>query len=248
VLSDVKVPINEAARLVAPFGQVEAVHQDIGIIQIHVDNDKFLVGAEEKLINPKDPAFYELNKRELDSIDLVRIERAVKRLASAEPKIYRADVTRRLISLLNQSDVTFYPDICRALMVWPEELGLAGPEALKTLERLDSESKEVPMELVQLLAKEKATRAIPIVHRLWMHDATHWESVYTEFGAAIEPALLAEYPDTDGFLRYSATRMLGKVGSPASIPLIESARKAANKELLILIDDSIRRINARAGK
>lgn len=248
VLSDVKVSLPEAARLVAPFGQVEAVHQDIGLVQIHVDNEKFVAGAEDKLINTKDPAFYELNKRELESIDLLRIERAVQRLGAAEPKVYRADVTRRLISLLNQDGVTFYPELCRALMVWSEVPEEVGPEALKTLERLDSEAKVIPLELVKLLAKEKVTRAIPIIHRLWLHDATHWESTYAEMGPSIEPALLAEYPGTEGFIRYSATRLLGQVGTPASLPELEAAKKGANRELQILIDDSIQRIKDRAAK
>jgi len=248
VLSDVKVSLSEAARLVAPFGQVEAVHQEIGVVQIHVDNEKFVAGAEDKLINSKDPAFYELNKRELESIDLLRIERAVQRLGAAEPKVYRPDVTRRLISLLNQDGVTFYPELCRALMVWSEVPEEVGPEALKTLERLDSEAKVIPLELVQLLAKNKVTQAIPIIHRLWLHDATHWESTYAEMGPSIEPALLAEYPDTEGFIRYSATRLLGQVGTPAAIPQLDAAKKGANRELQILIDNSIQRIKERAAR
>jgi hypothetical protein len=50
----------------------------------------FIEGPIEKLSNKQDPAFYELNKRELESIDLERAKRAVQRLAEAEPKIYRA--------------------------------------------------------------------------------------------------------------------------------------------------------------
>jgi len=248
VLSGSRIPLEEVARLVFPFGQVEAIHAELDVIQVHVDHEKFIEGSVEKLTNRDDPAFYELNKRELESIDLQRVERAVQRLSAAEPKIYRTDISRRLISLLNEEGVTFYGDLSRALIRWRETQGVAGKEAAKLLERLTAQKKDIPRELVELLAAEKETSVVPTLHVLWLRDATQWESPYGEMGPAIEPYLLEEFPKTEGSLRHSTVRLLGQVGGPSSLPVLEAAKRGANSELQVQLADSIRRIRERQAR
>ena len=60
-------------------------------------------------------------------MELDRVSKAVKRLAEAEPKVYRNDISRKLISLLGARWVDFKADVCNALAVWAEKPGPASP-------------------------------------------------------------------------------------------------------------------------
>ena len=124
--------------LLAPLGRLDAVHTEISVIEITVDLEKFTEGPAAKLSEPTDPAFYELNKRELESIDLARIGRAVQRLADAPPRLYRSDITRRMIALISEPGVTFHDTLCRALIQWSDEPGPAGEAVLPVMRNLIS--------------------------------------------------------------------------------------------------------------
>jgi len=248
VLTGVDATLEQIAEMLRALGSSK-IHQELGVIEIGIDNSIFVEGPIAKLTDKNDPAFYDLNRRELESVQLDRVERAVKRLADAEPKVYRTDITKRLVELLREEKVEFYGDLCRALSVWSETPGPAGDAAADALIRLRQQKSFIPpREMVALLAKEKNTSVIPIIDELWISDATSWEALYGDFGPAIETSVLNRFPETKASIRHSATRLLGRTGSAASLPVLESAKKGADSELIVLIENAQKAIRARSGR
>lgn len=248
VVTGIEASLDELAKSAAALGEVVKIYPELSVIEVKVENDRFLEGAIEKLGNKDDPAFYELNKRELESIDLSRVKRAVQRLAEAEPKIYRSDVTRKLMELLGQDGVDFKPNIATALMVWSEAPGPASEAALGAVRKLVKAQDPVPQELIELIVKEKNTEVIPMLTELWFRSPLDWEQVFGELGPVIEPAVLARFDTAQGIVRYSAIRLLGRVGGKDSLPVLDSMKDRSDPELKVLLEKAREAIQARLGK
>lgn len=248
VVTGIRKSLPEIAELTSALGQTEKIHTDLSVIEVRVRDDIFIEGSIEKLSKKDDPAFYDLNKRELESIDLDRVRRAVQRLAEAEPKIYRADISRKLISLLGQDGLDFKGNICSALMVWSELPGPASEAALIEVRKLVAEGETVPPEIVGLIVKERNTGVIPILDELWYKNPVAWESLYSELGEPVEEAVIKRFPDTSGTIRYSAVRILGRVGGSRSLPILTAAMSGKDPELKVLIEHSKKSIAARLGE
>jgi hypothetical protein len=245
VVTGINMPLDEVAKVAGALGSVELVVPEIAVIEVHVNNENFVEGPVEKLTDRSSPAFYDLNKRELESIDLDRIEDAVKRLAEAEPKIYRSDITGRLISLLAMPEVKFKGAVCHALAKWAEDPAPAAEAALKEAEKLLARKTPVPEEMIALILQAKNPGVIPVIDALWSESPSHWERQYSEIGQAAEPVLLNRFPQAKGWLRQSAVRLLGKVGGANSLPVLEAAKTGADPELRVLLEKSILSIRSR---
>jgi hypothetical protein len=245
VVTGINQSLDEVAEISAPLGSVERIYKEIDVIEVKVNDDNFMEGPIDKLNDRNDPEFYALNKRELESIDLTRVENAVKRLAEAEPKVYRSDITSQLITLLGTPEVNFKGDVCRALGVWSEHAGMASDAALREVRKLMAGNVAVPEEMVKLIVKEKNPGVLPVIHELWENKPQQWESLYADVGAPAESALLRRFPTARGPLLYSVVRLLGKVGTSSSLPSLESAMTQANAELRVLLDKSMRSIRER---
>lgn len=245
VLTGLDKTIEQVAEAASKIGRLSAIHQNLQVIEVKVDASIFVEGPIDKLTDKGSPAFYDLNKRELESIQLDRVERAVKRLSDSEPKIYRDDITRQLVLLSSMPQIDFLEEICKALLVWAEDPAVANVPLLNRLNQLHDNRKKVPRSLVAVLAKGKAFEAIPIVQSLWQADATTWESNLQDFGNPVEKGLLEIFPSLEPTLKHSAARILGKVGGRNSIPVLEAARPKAAPELVVLIDSAVRSIRER---
>jgi hypothetical protein len=248
VVTGITKSLDEVAKLSSVLGSLEQVYAEISVVEIRVNNESFMAGSIEKLTDKQQPEFYNLNKQELESIDLKRIARAVQRLAEAEPKIYRSDITRKLISLLEAPGVTFKGDICRALAVWSEQPGPAGEAALKEAKDLLDRKEEVPQEIIALIVKEKNAGVVPVLDALWLRNPTPWESLYGDLGPAAEATLIRRFPEAEGMLRQSVVRLLGRVGGADSLPLLDAAATGANAELKVLLEKSSASIRSRLGQ
>jgi len=246
VVTGISFNLQEMAVFVSALGAIEKIYPEFSVIEVRVRNENFVEGPIDKLSNKEDPAFYDLNKRELESIDMARVEKAVQRLAEAAPKIYRTDIARKLMDLLGDDATEFKPSICRALAVWSEDPALAGEAALAEVRKAIASNKEVLPEMVSLVVKAKNSAIIPILDQLWAKNPQTWESIYGDAGAAAESTLIQRFPDTAGTIRYSAVRILGKVGGAESVPLLKSAVQGADSELKILIEQALKSISARS--
>ncbi len=245
VVTGINQSLQELADLANALGQTEKIYPEISVVEVRVRNDAFMEGSIEKLSKREDPAFYDLNKRELESIDLERVKRAVQRIAEAEPKLYRADITRKLISLLGDSAVDFKGNVCRALSQWSEKPGPASEAALIEVRKLISVSKEIPPEMIALIVKEKNLKVIPILDELWVKNPMAWESVYADIGPEIESTVIRRMGTTRGTIRYSAVRILGRVGGAESLPVLTAAQVGADSELRVLVEQAQKSINTR---
>jgi len=245
VVTGIRMSIDEVARLAEPLGAVERIYREIPVVEVKVNNENFIEGPIEKLTNRQDPAFYDLNKRELDSIDMGRAKRAVKRLTEAEPTVYRSDISRRLLALLEMPDLDFKDDICRALEVWSPEPGPAGLAALRQANQLLSSGGRVPHAMISLALAEKTPGLAAVIHQLWEQDPNQWEQAYRDLGPDAELALLRRLPTAEGAHRPSAVRLLGRVGGANSLPVLQAALADANPEMTVLIENAIRAIRER---
>ena len=245
VLTGVEILQEELVPIANRLGEVEAVHPEISVIVVRVDNNQFISGSVDKLNDSSDIAFYELNRQELKSIDLDRVESAVIRLADAEPKVFRNDITKLLIELLNKPGVTFHGSLSRALLKWAEDPIPAAAAGLITLQQYASSSSPVSEDLVALVTKAKRPEAIPTIVELWVERPVIWDSYLGKFGASTEPFLLEKLSSDQAPLRRSAVKILGEVGTAASIPALREILVGAEPETRVLVERAIQQIEKR---
>ncbi|MCW1925950.1 hypothetical protein OKA05_25550 [Luteolibacter arcticus] len=244
VVTGVKEDLSVLARLCERFGEVRRPSEELRIIEVVVRNDSFQEGPLDKLTDPANPAFYELNKRELESIDLERARRAVNRLAPVEPKLYRKDIVKRMGELVQEGDAAIRFEIGKALPKWSEPGD--GMEAIVrgVIEKIPP-GEDVAQSLVTFLAIRNDQAAIPLVDQLWLLEPNKWEQSYGELGTGIEDKLLARFPETTVTQRMSAVRLLDKVGTAKSVPVLEGARAEADPEMKMLIERALESIGKR---
>jgi hypothetical protein len=246
VVTGITTSMDELDELCKPLGEVVRVHSVLPVLEIKVRNENFVENPIEKLNNKADPDYYALNLAELNSIDLDRMEKAVKRLMESSPKILRADITQRLIQLLMVDEVDFKVEICSALAVWSELPGPAGIVALKEAKKMAARDLEVPKEMIALVVKEGISGVTDVLDKLWQKNPTNWESLYADVGPSAEAGLLSHVGIEDDGRRRSLVRILGKVGGSDSQQALESMKVTATEpELKILIDNSLAAIRAR---
>ncbi|MCW1885452.1 hypothetical protein OKA04_11990 [Luteolibacter flavescens] len=244
VVTGTKGDLDTLARLCARFGEVTRPADAIRVIEVIVDNTSFQEGPLDKLTDPLNPSFYELNKRELESIDLDRARRAVSRLAPVEPKFYRKDIARRLGELAQEGDAALLTEIGNALPTWSEPGDGMENVIRGVVEKIPAGS-PVPESLVKFLATRQDTQAIPLIDALWLLEPNKWEESYGSFGPQIEDKLLDRLPTTTVTQRMSAVRILGKVGGTRSIPVLEASLREAEPEMKLLLTRSLEAIRSR---
>lgn len=248
VVTGIDESLDELAKQAEPLGDIEKIYPELSLIEVRVSNGNFVESALPKLINKQEAAFYDLNKRELESIDLKRVEKAVTRLSDAEPKIYRTDISRKLVELLGDHEVEFKGALCSALMVWNEEPAAANTAAIAAVKELLAAGKPVPREMILLLVKGRDAGVIPVLNELWFKNPVDWEEIFGEVGPPAEAILLRRFPETQGTIRYSAVRILGRVGGPDSLAVLKSFESGADAELKVLLDQALDSIRARTGR
>ena len=248
VVTGIDLTLGELAELASSLGETEKIYQEIGVVEVRINNEVFVEGSIEKLSDKDSPAFYDLNKRELESIDIERVKRAVQRLAEVEPKLYRADISRKLIELLGAEGVDFKGNICKALAVWSEKPGVAAEAALVEVNQLVARNATVSPEMISLIVKERNPKVIPILDDLWFKNPMAWESIYGDFGPGIEKTMIKRLPQTSGTIRYSAIRILGRVGGADSLPVLADALVGADAEVRVLVEQARSAIADRLGQ
>lgn len=248
VVSGTEVDFERIAELTAPIGEVTNQYPELSIVEIEVDNSNFVEGPINKLGDRRDPAFYELNKRELDSIDLSRVEKAVRRLMDAEPKIYQSDIQKRLIYLLQADYVEFKGEVCRALKLWGSRSKEEGEAGMAGLSQLLAKKKKIPTELIELIIKSGNKEVIPYLNELWKQSALDWENLYMLTDETAEPFVLRDLDDATGRHQQSAVRILGKIGTHDSIPTLTKLVDHPNVELSLLAKKSLKSIRERHGE
>jgi hypothetical protein len=244
VVTGVAGDFEKLATLCRRFGEVRIV-ESLRVVDVEVRNEAFLEGPHDKLTDPQNPAFYELNQRELESIDLERAKRAVVRLASAEPKLYREDIIRRLLELVREGDTALQGEAASALLKWGKPGDGAEEVVRPAVEKIAATGKDVPEPMVKLLVLRKDVGVIPVINDLWSRDASAWEDLYGGLGPAIEDSILARFDKSTVTLKMSSIRLLGRVGTAKSLPVLEGSREGSVPEVQLLIDRAVASIRSR---
>ncbi len=245
VLTDVDMDITEVAKIADLLGTTKAVHSEIGVIEVSVNNEQFEYNSPDKLNNQNDPAFFKLNQRELASIDIDRVRLAVERLTTAKPSIYREDISDILIKLMEKPGIRFHDELSKALLVWLKDPSLVGESALKVLEEHIAADKPVPESLVQLLLKGNNQKAIPSVNTLWLANPSIWERHYMAFGAVIEPSVIEQLGSENAGLGRSAINILGQIGTESSLSPLGQIVVTKDPEFRVLAERAIKAIKER---
>jgi len=245
VLTGVSMDLDQVAEIAGKLGRVDEKYPELGVIEVTVGNNQFLAGSAEKLNDKNHPAFYELNMHELQSIDQDRIKTAVERLAEAEPKIYRDDISGLLVGLMLKPGMNFHKEIARALLKWDEGSGPASAAALTVLNKTVAAGGHPPEDLVELAVRSKSAEAVETVNRIWIKTPELWASKFVRLGPQIEPLVLTQLDSEDAPLRRSAIKLLEEIGTEKCLPALRKLLDAEDPEIRVLAERSVETISGR---
>lgn len=245
VLSGAEVPFEKLRDLAETFGKIVAESPDFRLIEVVANNEVFREVPMDKLTDNASPSFYDLNKNELASIDLERVKRAVIRLTAAEPRLYREDISQRLVELLKMPAVDFKPEVARALRVWGEPSQAGGVAVIAEIQRLMDKNLEVSDDFVELMIQERPPGTVDAMVGLWVRESNRWENHLSRLGQDAEKALLARLPDAEGGMLYSLVRLLGNCGGRDAANALSELETGKDSELKLLVGKSIAQIRER---
>lgn len=248
VLNGVPGKLEEIAAQCGRIGRVERIIRPLQVIEVVVDNERFVEGPLDRLSNRKDSGFYSLNLRELESVDLERAAKAVERLGDAEPEQFRTDIVRRMIQLLDEMEPDQQAKVAKALQRWSSPGDGAEEAALKALSRLADKQREVPDEMVRFLVMRRNAGVLPVLHRAWLTAPEEWETLYTDLGPAAEDPLLEVVAGGDSRACRSAVRILERIGTARSLDALQPVLNESSAEFRLLLDRALKQIRARTGR
>lgn len=212
VLIQSQLSLEELGLQCKRVGEVDDVISELHLIEVTVDNNQFNELSISKLSDKTDGAFYQLNYRELQCIDIRRINEAVLRLAGADPVQSRDDIIKRMVELLEMSDKEMLANLCKALAVWSDGKDGAPEAAMRVAAEFYRKNKELPIEAAVFLTKWQQPGIYPILDELWERDPIFWEDVYLKSGPLAEQGIIPRLMKGSNRHRMSAARIAGRVG------------------------------------
>ncbi|MEO1835750.1 MAG: MJ0042-type zinc finger domain-containing protein [Akkermansiaceae bacterium] len=250
VLEGTELDIPQIEALIQRFGVVEDVYSNLRVIRISIDGERLLEPSaelERKLNDKSHPAFYAHNQAELDHIDIDRVRDAAQRLGGVEPKMFRSEISKRLVELLEEDDDTNYRStICNAILVWSQPNDGAEPAVAMVARELLDTKKEVPRSMIKFLLDRKFPEAIALIEILWHEDPSTWEPLLIDAGSDVERVMASYLKDKNVSVARSALLILRRVGSAASLPALREALAVASEgsERTLLINNAIQAIES----
>lgn len=205
------------------------------------------------LQNPDDRNFIENNYKELNSLDMRRIEGAAARLAKAEVKNEKRDeITNQLIKLIQEPwgfDTMYVSALGSALAIWAKPDNANALELVAYVTRsLGNAKREIPNEMVNFLLSVKHPETADAFMPSWMNDPYKWEDLLISLGPQSEPFVLTRLQDaeTTTEIKSSALRILERIGTARSLPVLkEIMEQKDNTDLANLSIAAIRKIEER---
>lgn len=245
VLTEVEINFDAVVFIANTLGKVTETHPEIGVMVVEVNNELFVSSSTEKLNDKSHPSFYELNRDELQSIDLGRVQQAVERLADSEAKLLRSDISALLLELLEKPGITFHDSIARALLKWADDPAPAAEAALKTLNSYALQKISPSEHLVRLVSNHKDPAAIPTMVAIWETNTVIWDKELVKFGAPIEPFVLGKLNSEKLSLRRATIKMLTAIGTENSLPKLREALSDEDPEIRVLAERAVQEIEQR---
>jgi hypothetical protein len=245
VLTEIEMDFDQVTKIAGKLGKVTETHPEIHVIVVNVDNKLFDAGSADKLNDKTHPLFYDLNRQELQCIELGRIQLAVERLADSDAALLRSDISIILIELLEKPGVTFHDSIARALLKWADDPSPAADAALKILKTYTADNTPPPEHLVRLVANHKNPEAIPTMIAVWETNPATWDKELVKFGPAIESSVLEKITSDQSSLRHTAIKILAEVGTDLSLTELRKALNSNDTETRLLAERAIHQIESR---
>jgi PBS lyase HEAT-like repeat len=246
VLVNVQCSQEELEQHCKRIGEVEQSIAEISLLDVSVNNALFAERPLNKLSDKTDSSFYQANYMELEGIDLKRINDALRRLAIAEPKQFRADIIRRMRELLPECDKEMLENLSMAFAVWSDGKDGAVEDLAKVALDYYKKNLDIPQETVQFLTKWSHPAIYPILDEMWLNDPTQWEETYTKAGVLGEVLITKHLTEGTNNIRMSAARILARIGTEKAIDQLQEAmEKIQDAEVKTSFQQAIDAINER---
>ena len=208
--------IDEIAALCTEFGRIEKIDKDLRLVDVVVERVKMTSLDKHKTLDPESLDFEAQNLKALRGIDPREKMDAVKRLANAEPRALREDISKRLIEMLPGSDSELQLEIIKALKTWALPDSGAEPVVLDAVGELHRQGK-VSKPAMEFLVSRQVEGCEVILMDLWEQNPATWSDVMIQLGGGVEVLLLPKIKGMDTAHVKAACDILGKVGGKASL-------------------------------
>lgn len=246
VIDGPRLSIEQVADLAEAFGQVEESYHEIRVVEVTLNRERMGVATEDllkELSNTSHQAFYARNQNELGHIDLDRVKGAIRRLGTAQPSMFRVEITRKMLSLLeDESDKELCGDICKALKVWAQDDDDAEAVVVRVAKAMQENGEEVPRSVLEFLVQRGSPEAIAMVEPLWISNPASWGGILAEIGPGAEDVVLKHLGSEERGLQHSAIKLLERVGTPLSVGPLRELLEVADDETKLLIQKAIESI------
>ena len=212
--------IEEIAALCTKFGRIEKISKELRVIDVVVDHESLAPLDQGDALDPNSLSFEAQNLKALHSIDAKVRMNAVKRLATAEPRALRDDITQKLSGLLAESTAEQQLEIIRALNTWAVP-GSGVKHSVQAAVKTIHEKGKVDRQVMAFLIKFEIDAAGEILLDLWKKDPVSWSEFFVQMGEGAQILLLPELDKMDTPHIISASGILGKVATESGITYIE---------------------------
>lgn len=254
VITPTPITFKEFVDVISKMGKVTLQDKERFFVEVILNRDKFEARpASAALQDERHQYFVLANLKELSCLDIRRVIAAAKRLASVEPEKMRREVSAKLVELLREPwgrDAEYVTALASALVVWADP---ADAEAQRVVYYVATELKkadcEIPASLVRFLLRGPEEKSFALLLDEWKKDPQKWEEECKAAGPTGEAAIIKVLNESDDFvLKRSAARILGEIGSEASLSALKAFVGDADNELRLCSELSLNLIEKRLGR
>jgi len=238
VLENHRINPIELEEVCKNFGSVDkkASQPELNLLVVFLNTEGFneiSTDMQARMIDANDALFYDLNYKELGSIDINRVKRAAARLAAAEPLMNRKKISIRLASLLKESrgEADFEKNVCQALKIFHERGDGTDSIINQEVSGQMVDFKTVSKPVVELLISIGSDDALPVANAMWRSNPLIWESTVAQMGKKAQPILLNGLQSNDSMLQKSAARLIRSARLTSSLPALRSAASSASSDV-----------------
>lgn len=253
VITPTPITFKEFVDVAAKMGNVTLQDKERFFVEVVLNRDKFEARpASAALQDERHQYFVLANLKELSCLDIRRVIAAAKRLASVKPDKMRHEVSAKLVELLREPwgrDAEYVTALASALVVWAEP---DNAEAQRVVYYVATELKkadcEIPASLVRFLLHGPEKKSFALLLDEWKKDPQKWEDECKAVGPTGEADIIRLMNESDDFvLKRSAARILGEIGSEASLSALKAFTHDADNELRLCAELSVNLIEKRLG-
>ena len=253
VITPTPITFKEFVEVAGKMGKVSLQDKERFFVEVILNRDRFEARpASAALQDERHQYFVRANLKELSCLDIRRVIAAAKRLSAVNPDKMRGEVSSRLVDLLREPwgrDAEYVTALASALVVWAEP---DHEEAQRVVDYVATELKkadcEIPASLIRFLLHGSEKRSLALLLGEWKKDPQKWEDECKAAGPTGEADIIRSLNESDDFvLKRSAARILGEIGSEASLSALKAFTHDADNELRLCAELSVNLIEKRLG-